>query len=203
MKINEALRDAELNTNTDQIDANLKIVAEGIKDSYRQYGWPGFEGLGNLKPEAFDSLQAGSVLNYLNLRKYQAQKKGNSAMGERDKMFEEIEATPSGKDDLIKLRLDYFNSRLDELLTNKTRLNKITELEDQLIRKADPVYMDPVGNYGRAHMYAPVKKIGQWSIDTFWFNTSVIWGTTLLLYLLLIFDFLRKTINWFERKKST
>ena len=201
-KINETLRDTELNTNQEQIDANLKMLTEGIKDSYKQYGWPEYKELVNLRPEVFDSALAGNILDYLALRKFQAQKIENSAMRELDKMFEEIEAVPSGKDDLIKLRLDYFNSRLDELVTNKTRINKIIELDNRVIRKADPIYMDPVGNYGRAHMYAPVKKIGQWSIDTLWFNTMVIWLTILFLYLLLVFDFLRKAINWFGEKRS-
>ena len=49
------------------------------------------------------------------------------------------------------------------------------ETPDRIIQKFAPVYMRPVSKYGRAHFYAPYKKIGNITIDTFWFNIIVLW----------------------------
>ena len=56
--------------------------------------------------------------------------------------------------------------------------------------------MDPVSHAGQAHFYAPVKIIGSLHIDTFWFNFAVIWLMSLILYLTLLHDTLRKTLEF-------
>jgi hypothetical protein len=61
--------------------------------------------------------------------------------------------------------------------------------------------MEPASRYGRAHFYAPVKKLGELSIDTYLFNFIFIWVTSFLFYLTLVFDLIRKMVNWAERVK--
>ena len=84
--------------------------------------------------------------------------------------------------------------------------DKIEERGSLLIRKKDPAYMDPTSRIGRAQLYAPHKNLGNWKIDTIWFNVLVIWVTSLLLYVMLYFDLLRKVLGIFEnariRKRS-
>ena len=87
------------------------------------------------------------------------------------------------------------------MVLNKGNENKIIEGKGTLIRKKDPIFMDPVSHDGRAHFYAPVKFIGPWQLDTFWFNFAVIWLMSLMLYLTLVHDTLRKTIEFFDRVK--
>ena len=50
----------------------------------------------------------------------------------------------------------------------------------------------------RAHMYAPVKKLGNISINTYLFNLLVIWFTTFIAAMILYFDLLRKVMIAFE-----
>ena len=59
--------------------------------------------------------------------------------------------------------------------------------------------MVPNSSFGRAHFYAPVKKIGSLHIDTFYFNLIFIWIITIIAYFLLYFDTLRKTLKWISR----
>jgi hypothetical protein len=94
----------------------------------------------------------------------------------------------------------YHNDNLSDLVLNKGGENKIIAGNGKLIRKKDPVYMEPVAHDGRAHFYAPVKILGSWKIDTFWFNFFVIWLMSFVLYLTLWHDTLRKTIEFFERQ---
>jgi ABC transport system ATP-binding/permease protein len=88
--------------------------------------------------------------------------------------------------DLQELRLTYHNQKLDDQLRNRNDINRIRQVNGQLIRKADYIFMPPQNNFGRAHFYAPHKQIGAVKIDTLWFNLGVLWAMNLLLYLLLL-----------------
>ena len=75
---------------------------------------------------------------------------------------------------------------------------KIVEYDGRLIRKIDPIFMDPepesfIGI--RSHFYAPRKYFLGKYYDTYWFNISIIWVLTLLLYVTLYFDVLKKIVN--------
>ena len=97
---------------------------------------------------------------------------------------------------VFRLRQAYYNDNLADLVLNKGEGNKIIVGEGRLIRKKDPVFMDPARSDGSAHFYAPSKRIGSWTIDTFWFNFAVIWLMSLILYVTLLHDTLRKLIGF-------
>ena len=59
--------------------------------------------------------------------------------------------------------------------------------------------MIPTSITGRAHFYAPVKIIGNRSVDTLWFNIMVIWLMSVILYITLYFDVIRKSLNFLGR----
>lgn len=84
-----------------------------------------------------------------------------------------------GKEEFNKLRNDYVNEGLSDLVSNKNELSKILELDEELVQKADPIYLD--AETPRAHFYAPRKKIFGTYVTTFTFNILVIWAMTLAL----------------------
>ena len=104
-----------------------------------------------------------------------------------------------GHDYLPMLKNDYHNENLANFCLNLRSKYKIIETKTKLIQKADPVYMIPTSNYGRAHFYAPYKILGNLHIDTYWFNLGAIWLLTLVFYFTLYTDLLRKAINYFGR----
>jgi hypothetical protein len=106
-----------------------------------------------------------------------------------------------GEEAFIQMRKQYTNQRLKELVTNELQVSKITEWNNQLVRKMDPIHMEPLSNTGRAHFYAPHKRLGMLVIDTFWFNVLVIWLSAAILYFTLLFDLLRKFNNWLELRR--
>jgi hypothetical protein len=80
---------------------------------------------------------------------------------------------------------------------------KIFELDGQYIRQYEPIYMKPTSKVGRAHFYAADKKLGNITIDTFWFNILVIWLVSALLYFALMYDLLKKFVTWIEKLQIT
>jgi ABC-type multidrug transport system ATPase subunit len=105
--------------------------------------------------------------------------------------------TGSGTD-VAALKRRYHNEWVADLVTNSNELHKIVLSEGKLIRKDTPVFHAPDSGFGRAHFFASVKKIGDTEIDTVKFNVMILWLMTLILYFVLRYDLLRKTISLFE-----
>ncbi|MBW6502534.1 MAG: hypothetical protein K0B05_14180, partial [Bacteroidales bacterium] len=78
---------------------------------------------------------------------------------------------------------------------------KIYDSEKKLIQKADPIYMKPGSKLGRAHYYAPFKRIGNLRIDTLLFNTAAIWIMIVFLFVTLYYNLLNRFIVWLESLK--
>ena len=98
-------------------------------------------------------------------------------------------------------RNKYHNESLADLVLNNNVLDKVEVKDGRMIRKDRPAYMKPTSRMGKAHLYAPNKQIGKFEYDTLWYNTFVIWLYTLLLYLTLRTDLLRKVINFSETRR--
>jgi ABC transport system ATP-binding/permease protein len=93
---------------------------------------------------------------------------------------------------------DFSNQALSDLVMNKNDLSeKILEKNGALIQRTNPIYLNPVNNYGRAHFFAPVKKFFGNYFSTFHFNICVIWLMSIILAVTLYFDFFRKTLDFF------
>ena len=58
--------------------------------------------------------------------------------------------------------------------------------------------MIPDSQVGRAHFYAPYKRFNQQLYDTKWFNLSIIWVFSFLLYITLLVDVLRRILDYFD-----
>ncbi|MCK4346394.1 MAG: ABC transporter permease, partial [Bacteroidales bacterium] len=200
-RVEESVRNIKLNQNQKRTEQNLELLANEIRFSQINYDWPLYSQIDKLTINSFDTTIARNTLSYLAGLKAYTLNKQKEASRQIDNIFEDLLIRPGGKETIIKLQTDYFNDKLAEQVTNRNILEKIIELDNHFIRKKDPIYMEPSSNYGRAHFYAPFKKLGNLSIDTFWFNTLVIWLTSFILYIALVFDVLRKIIVWFENVK--
>ena len=93
----------------------------------------------------------------------------------------------------------YHNESVEEHVRKVFEKNKMVEYRNELIQQIDPVYKDPFpGSWlaFRSHFFAPRKYfLGRYH-DTYWFNMSFIWFLTLLLYLTLYYDVLKKMMTW-------
>ncbi len=97
----------------------------------------------------------------------------------------------------IRLQTDYHNKKLAMIVRNEEETEKYIEKPGRIIQKFDPIFMPPGVRNGRAHFYAPFKIAGYLEINTFWFNLSVIWILTIILYLALYFNLLRSLVSGF------
>jgi ABC-type multidrug transport system ATPase subunit len=95
----------------------------------------------------------------------------------------------------------HVNKSLSDMVQNANAVKQIVEIDDRFIRKFKLGYMKPTSTRGKAHLYAPIKRLGRFEYETLWFNIVVIWLYTILLYLTLRTDLLAKVINISETRR--
>jgi ABC transport system ATP-binding/permease protein len=101
-----------------------------------------------------------------------------------------------------KSQNDYLNESLQDLVTNRTEVQKIIITDDELLQKDDPLYIDPVGTrFLDAPFYAHRKYVFGHKIGTFWANVLVLWSMTIVLGIALYYDLLRKLLEFSGKVK--
>ncbi len=103
-----------------------------------------------------------------------------------------------GQDEFVDFKQRYYNKKLADIVLNRNEINKVYQTHKRLIQKKDPIFMEPTSNFGRAHFYAPVKIVNKVKIDTLWYNILMMWFLSGILYLMLIFDLLRKGLKYLQ-----
>ncbi len=154
--------------------------------------------LEKINPAQFDRQVYQTIMDYLLREKKRLTTVVRDALSRLDSISTVMLEEHGGKDAYLKLEADYYNDRLAELLKNEHLIESAVEIDNRFVRQKDLIYMEPLSRTGRAHFYAPVKKIGELEIDTYLFNVTFIWMTSLFFYLTLVFDILRRIVNWVE-----
>ena len=125
----------------------------------------------------------------------------NLAVQKKEKLIYGLEKNFSY--DLGEIKNTHYNESLADLVRNQSSKERIREFQGRLLQNVDPVFNLPKEssnkiNY-RTHFFAPVKHLYGNTFDTYWFNLSVIWAMTLIMYLTLYFELLKKIIESMEK----
>lgn len=107
----------------------------------------------------------------------------------------------NNRDALHTMYDNYHNDKLEEILKKVYEKNKMLEYRDRLIQNADLIYLEPSPKGPlnvRTHFMAPVKYYLGIKFETFTFNILLVLFSTLILYIILYFEILKKTILFFE-----
>ncbi len=154
--------------------------------------------LEDLDPVRFDSSTYEAISGYLgNLKKYYVNRY-NSVDQQKEKKIFEMTNTPENQEKFNLLRENYHNETITEMVKNLSETHRIIEEDGKLIQKIYPIYKDPDPEHAidfDAQFYMPAKHFLNQNIDTFYFNTGVIWSMSLFLALALYFDVLRRIID--------
>jgi ABC transport system ATP-binding/permease protein len=123
------------------------------------------------------------------------------ALKQKDQVLSLLMNKKRSKEGLIALKRKYYNEQLASLVKNDREMVELYVTGNTVFKLKDPIYTLPESNYGRAHFYAPFKKVAGTYIDTFWFNIIVIWLWTGVWFAILYYDLLRKLMNYFDSIK--
>lgn len=155
-----------------------------------------------LTPDKFDEEAAYPLIDYVDALKRFYNEIFLAQSQKRERIVEYLVNTNpklyEGK------RRAYHNESISDLATKFTEKNKILQYKDELVQQNDPVFRDPLPNHildFRSHFLAPQKHFLGMYFDTFWFNLSAIWVMTILLYITLYYESLKKLIELFSKIK--
>ena len=183
-------------TQEDLENLNMQLAGLGkLLPEYQPYG-PVSE-----EVKAFDDSTVMDIKSYYSAVTELKRIRVRDGRKEQDSLDKALIKREGGVKAYTSFKNKYSNESLSDLLLNHSVVEKIMEKDGRLIRKFEPVYMKPTSRMGRAHLYAPNKQVGNIEIDTLWYNILVIWIYTLVLYLTLRTDLLRKVINISETRK--
>jgi ABC transport system ATP-binding/permease protein len=203
----ERIKNEVDNIRTVNMSANdlLVIANEIIKESAANKDVPSFEYTSELAPGRFSRETVDKVYAYLSaLDKYYGDKFQRISRQKENYFNFYLDRDP----DAYNLQRDrYHNEGVSDIVRKVYEKNKILEYDHQLVQHYDPIYQDPyVGSIWtlRTHFYSPVKPFLGKTYDTFWYNMIFIWILTILLYLALYYEWLKKLIDLSQRfnKKS-
>lgn len=147
----------------------------------------------DMVPGRFSYQVADSAKAYLQKQKDLLVQKNNQLRNQRDSIANSLKKTIPGG--LFALKQHYHNKAIEELVLNTSSREFIRETPEGIMQKIAPVYKKPDFNNGRAHFLSSEKMLAGKTIHTTWFNIAVIWLMTIVLYVALYFDWLRKIIN--------
>jgi ABC-type multidrug transport system ATPase subunit len=149
-----------------------------------------------LTPEAFTIETAGELGEYLDNYKefYSMVFQENNA--KKEDMVEK--ALTNNPVLYNQLKNDYHNEAISDLAKKVLEKKKILEYNNQLVQQIDPIFMDPAATSMftmRSHFLAPRKFFMGSYYDTFYYNMIVIWFFTLLLYITLYYELIKKLFD--------
>ena len=154
--------------------------------------------------DSINSYDTGSVQqlkNHLNTIKEVYNRSLIKASQKVDSIFYLMEDKYTNKE-IYALQEKYYNDYLADILKNSNSEKSLTLFNDEIVQLINPIFNRPypssnIINY-RAHFYAPFKYFAKNYYTTYWFNITFIWMLTIVLYILLYFNVLKKSINYIE-----
>lgn len=178
--------------------SKLQLMKNELEKMAAVYHVPAFNYISDLTPYEFNPGVADSLTKYLD-RMDKAFNRISNIVSDRKDVFYNMNDLK-----LKKLEDDYYNYKLEELVTKRYERKKFLVYNNSLVQNIDPIYLDPYKkgflNF-RTHFYAPAKYIFGMKTDTFIFNISLVLLSTILFYLVLYFELLGKTVRFFEKFK--
>ncbi|WP_439181960.1 ATP-binding cassette domain-containing protein [Carboxylicivirga taeanensis] len=181
---------------------NIALLHNELSKELKRVPGIQFEGISNLTVEGFDEQAASAAMAYIEQLKAHYRDLFNSA----DKTINRFmsENIRNNKERFNAIKDAYFNESISDIVRKTFDKNKILRDGNKLIQVVDPIYQIPepesVLSF-RTHFFAPQKHFAGHFFDTLWFNIAVVWLLTILMYIVLYFDLLKRGMNFFGELK--
>ncbi len=121
-------------------------------------------------------------------------------------MILELTDTPEKAGRFDALRSRYTNKAVTDAVENITSPERIVEYKGTLVQKIYPIFLDDHKPSNAldfsANLYQPTKHFAGYYIDTLYFNVSIIWCMTLLLFITLYLNGLKWLIKRLEGNRK-
>jgi len=193
-----------INTDNDSIK---EIVAEKLallknelyKESVR-IPEIAFDNVDGLTMDKFNSEIGKSTTEYIDKLSTYYKTLSNDNNVKREKIINWLDINHPGV--FNQRRQQYHNEATTDIVRKVYEKNKIIAYKDRLIQQTEPIFETPWVEHAfdfRAQFYSPIKHFAGRDMDTFWFNMWVVWFMSIVAYVSLYFDWLKKFMDLFQK----
>lgn len=193
-KLEETDRNLSVEGDQSLVTRNLELLSAEVEHLGDLEELFPFEHLDKLNFNDFDQEYSNELEDWLAYVRFHFLDVSREANSGKDRIITLL-SDSLGKDALVGLRQNYHNDNLSDQVRNRMAVEMILEIDNRLVQKLDPIYMLPESNFGRAHFYSPFKLFNGQLTDTKWFNLTVLWGFSFILYITLLLDVLKQFVN--------
>jgi ABC transport system ATP-binding/permease protein len=184
----------------------LRLLHDEIANELRYVGKDRLPEVDALAPGKFDSAIYKKTHQFLiTLKEYYGIRSKN-AMNDKEKLTTQLTSTPELQNTYDAMRLKYQNESVTRMVERSNEAVRIAEWKGELVQKIYPIYFE--GHRPnhfldfRENFYVPAKYFWGRKIDTLYFNIGMIWAMTVLLYIAVYFDLLKKLVHALETRRK-
>ena len=149
--------------------------------------------------EPFSTREIENIKNELEVIRYNIQDTNRLLTKEKDSIYFNLSRELGSGEQVFALKRDNHNKALEDLVLNRNEMELIVAYKNQFVRKYHAGFAIPTSNFGRAHLFSPIKKIGNYNVDTVWFNIAVLWLMSFFFYIALLINLFKALNKYVER----
>ena len=180
-----------------RVEADLALIKREVEGQL-EYTNQSLPAVNKLSMQQFDSATFDEITEFLEKLKHMYITRYNRTDEEKERVIFESTSTPEQQASFNLFKESYHNETIADLVKNTTETHRIVESDGKLVQKIYPIYKDPDPDHAidfDAQFYMPSKHFLNQNIDTYYFNTGMIWMMSLILTLTLYYDVLRRIIE--------
>ncbi|HRW98483.1 MAG TPA: ATP-binding cassette domain-containing protein [Cyclobacteriaceae bacterium] len=186
------------------VKPTLEILQNELGYERRLVGEENFPDLDKLVIGKFDSTTYQNTLKFITTLRAYYQLRGSNALKDRELLVGQLTDTEEKLALFNENRMKYQNESVTRMVENSNDPVRILEWQGQLVQKVYPIYFDqhrPKNPFDfSANFYTPTKHFLGKKYDTLYFNIGVIWMFSLILYVTLYFDLLKRGVQSIENR---
>ncbi len=182
-----------------EFDKKIAIIKYELETQFNEKGIQKFKFMDNLNFSKFDVKTHDLLLAHLeSLNKYYT----DIFVGqdkEANTLLNSITETSEDERKFLRIKDTYDNEYLNDVVKKAFNKFKIIYEDNKIVQQVDAIYMEPDSNQLatlHTHFYSPHKYINKKQISTLAFNNLVIWLMSLVFFILLYFDGLKKILSF-------
>ena len=187
-----------------EVGSALRLLQGELEQETKSVGKEQFPELDKLAIGKFDSATHQATLQFLKTLKAYYTIRGANAARKKETLIAEKTDTPAKLEAFNLQRLKYQNAAVTRAVENSADMVRIVEWKGELVQKVYPIYFDehrPRHWWDfTANFYNPTKPFMGRTFDTCFFNVAVIWFMSVILYVTLYFDLLKRVVTAIEHR---
>ena len=187
------------NVNIQIKNDDLKLLKNEISKLNIEVKTIKFKYIDKLNSKDFNESISDSILRYFNSLNEYYKARFNIVNEKKDEMIYSMQESDIKKKQYEYLYNNYFNSEISKFAQNSYSDRPVVRINNNLIQKIDPIYLDPqhINFFSyRTHFLAPRKFFFGRYFDTFYINIFTICCFTLILYIFLYFEIVKKFLKF-------